>query len=243
MEIMNLRQETPRTLLNQILANGNSAQYQATTDVLEFLEIVDEEIQDSIEYLNSNDAQTSMNLDPYWPKWHSPWWHMTALYELGLAKEIPYKGLELLINGMDSYLHFFPFTEAEVPADRDPISDVLCLCALATAERVLRAAGVDVDSRLPWLRNWFTRYQLPDGGYNCDESAYAKNGKSSMISTVHMMESMLDRLERGLLSDTEIACLDESASYVVERRLMRSISKNFEIIDPLWCELTFPRFY
>ena len=240
---MNLNQETDASVRELLLESDTTSADQVASGVSRFLESLEDQIQNSIDYLDSDDAERSIKIDPYWPKWHSPWWHMTALHELGLAKRIPSKGLELFVEGIDRYLHFFPFTEADVPNDRDPISDVICICALATAERVLRASGVDVDSRLPWLREWFTNYQLPDGGYNCDEAAYAKNGKSSMISTIHMMESMLERLQQGLLNEPERACLDKSAAYVIERRLIRSISKNGELMDPLWCELTFPRFY
>jgi sulfide:quinone oxidoreductase len=40
-------------------------------------------------YLSSESALSSIERDPYWPKWDSPWWHMSLLNEMGLAKEIP----------------------------------------------------------------------------------------------------------------------------------------------------------
>lgn len=39
--------------------------------------------------LSSASALQSIERDPYWPKWDSPWWHMSLLNEMDLAKEIP----------------------------------------------------------------------------------------------------------------------------------------------------------
>jgi hypothetical protein len=229
--------------LPEILRADSLHEDQLGNRVSEFTAALESEIEKTIEYLGSSAASDSITLDPYWPKWDSPWWHMTLLHELGLANRIPNIGLQSFLKGIDGYLHFFPLTEDDLPAGRDPLADVLCHCALATADRVLRAAQVDVDGQLPWIGDWFIRYQLPDGGYNCDESVYTNSRKSSMISTVHMIEAMLDRLEHGVLEETQLECLDRAAQYVIERRLLRSISKNFELMDPLWCQLTFPRFY
>ena len=49
--------------------------------------------------------------------------------------------------------------------------------------QVLFACGVDIDGRAPWIRAWFLRYQLPDGGLNCDEKAYAGSGGASSIQS------------------------------------------------------------
>jgi hypothetical protein len=238
---MNSSQETTEKTLRGFLENQTSSGESSATSVLECLSTIENSISKSIEYLASDAAVESMKIDPYWPKWNSPWWHMTLLYELGLAKRIPYRALQLLENGLDGYLHFFPATEEEVPQGRDPIADIVCQCALGTAHRILLAAGSESDKKQPWIREWFLKYQLPDGGYNCDEAAYAKpNGKSSMISTIHIMESYLAMNDR---SDEENDCLDRSAEYVLKRNLFRSLSKSNQIMDPAWTQLTFPRFY
>lgn len=200
------------------------------------------EIDDSVRYLCSIEASESMRRDPYWPKWHSPWWHMTLLYEMGLTKRIPIDAINLLIDSLNNHcLHFFPFTEEEVPEGFDPIRSVLCHCALGTAQRVLIDFGIDVEQKMPWIGKWFSRYQLGDGGFNCDESAYTKKGgKSSMISTIHMIESLL---ALGSLNEDQITCLDKCVEYVLRRKLLYSISKGGQLMDPAWTELTFPRFY
>lgn len=239
---MNLNKESISSKLDALLENLPSSEESVSASVSDCLNTLEKPISESIEYLASDAASESMKIDPYWPKWNSPWWHMTLLYEIGLAKRIPYKALELLEKGLDDYLHFFPATEAEVPEGRDPIADVVCQCALGTAHRILLAADVPIDRKQPWIREWFSKYQLSDGGYNCDEAAYAKpNGKSSMISTIHIMESFLAHADD--LTEKEIACLDRSAEYLLDRKLLRSLSKADKIIDPNWVMLTFPRFY
>ncbi len=44
-------------------------------------------------YLTSEEALQSIGRDPYWPKWDSPWWHMSLLNEMDLTGEIPWPAL------------------------------------------------------------------------------------------------------------------------------------------------------
>ena len=46
-------------------------------------------IKSSIQYLNSKEAADSIRQNPYWPKWNSPWWHMSLLFEMKRADQIP----------------------------------------------------------------------------------------------------------------------------------------------------------
>ena len=61
-----------------------------------------------------------------------------------------------------------PDPPGRVPGGADPHRDVSCHCALGSIHQVLAACGVDVDRALPWIRPWFVRYQMADGGLNCD---------------------------------------------------------------------------
>ena len=47
------------------------------------------ELEDSLRYLSSDRALASVDADVYWPKWDSPWWHLSLLYELGEIKRAP----------------------------------------------------------------------------------------------------------------------------------------------------------
>lgn len=57
-------------------------------------------------YLSSELALESIERDPYWPKWDSPWWHMSLLNEMGLAKEIPQASILKMVQVLKN--HYLP---------------------------------------------------------------------------------------------------------------------------------------
>lgn len=180
--------------------------------------------------------------DPYWPKWDQRWWKLALLLELGRSHEIPESVLEDFVQELDEhYLHQFPLLESELPAGCDPYRQILCHCALGTAAQVLLSAGVDVWTRLPWLYDWILQYQLPDGGYNCDEQAYTNSRKSSMVSTVPVLEALLLSRPEGNFSQAERDLLKAGFNYLISHCLFRS-SKG-SLIDEAWLQPLFPRFY
>ena len=203
----------------------------------------EEALQKTIDYLNSEDAQLSLKRDVYWPKWDSTWWHILLLYELGLIKEVPKDLMELfalVVN--DNVLHFFPFTESEMPKETDPYRQILCFCAAGSLYQMLYSYGIDVDERIPWLREWFIMYQLPDGGYNCNEDAYTKDiKKSSITSTLPMVESLL-LFDQNQITDAEKHVLVNAANYIVSHKLFRKLTDS-TIMDLNFTEIRFPRFY
>jgi len=70
---------------------------------------IEDGIADSVRYLESDAAVNSLEADTYWPKWHSPWWHMTTLWELGEARRIPGRVQRAMIAGLDALpLKIFP---------------------------------------------------------------------------------------------------------------------------------------
>jgi hypothetical protein len=110
---------------------------------------------------------------------------------------------------------------------------------------MLSACGVDVDVAVPWATPWFTRYQMADGGLNCDNDAYLVKGEcpSSMVGTVSPLEAMLT----GELRGERLAFVDRAASFLIERRLMLGSSTEHNAAErrrePAWRQLCFPRFY
>jgi hypothetical protein len=200
-------------------------------------------VEQSVKYLSSPAAMLSLDDDPYRPKWSSPWWQMMALFELGMVAEIPAPAIEKMVIGLDKhFLKFFPFRLEDVPPGFDPVRNVQCHCAWGTMHQLLHAYGVDVDERLPWIRPWYLRYQLADGGLNCDEAAFTRSSpKSSVVSTLPPLEAVLYCTGREF-SDKEKQFLDSGAKYLLERKLIRSASTG-EIIEPQWQKLCFPRFY
>ena len=194
-------------------------------------------------YLSSPDALKSIERDPYWPKWDSPWWHMLLLHELGLTKEIPAAAVKKMVETLKShYLPTFQIDSKDIPEGVDPIRKGACHCAIGSVYQVLFSYGVDVDLELPWMRPWFLRYQLPDGGLNCDENAYTKQSpKSSIVSTLPCLEAILFCHTKNLSPD-ESSFLDKGANYLLRQQLFRKISTE-EIINKNWLEVKFPRFY
>lgn len=207
------------------------------------MQSVDNAIEKSKNYLASHQALQSIERDPYWPKWDSPWWHMLLLHEMGLAKEIPKEAIEKMIEVLkDHYLPIFPIETEEVPEGLDPVRKIACLCAVGNMYQVLFNCGIDVDAKLPWMRAWFLRYQLPDGGLNCDEAVYTKpTPKSSIVTTVACLEAVLFCRNRALTVE-ETKFLNSGAEYLIKQKLFRKVSTG-EVIDKNWLEIKFPRFY
>ncbi len=200
-------------------------------------------LEKSRSYLSSPTALQSIERDPYWPKWDSPWWHMSLLHEMDLVKDIPEAAVSRMVTALKShYLPVFPINEDEVPQGTDPFRQIACLCSVGNMYQVLFACGVNVDRELPWMREWFLRYQLPDGGLNCDERAYAKpTPKSSIVTTVSCLEAVLFCRSRELTQE-EVRFLDKGANYLLRQKLFRKASTG-EVIDKNWLEIRFPRCY
>jgi hypothetical protein len=200
---------------------------------------------ESVRYLGSDAAQRSTELDMYWPKWDSPWWHFLACVELGEARRVPERAVAALLAALKAFpLQVFPIVPEDLPPGYGD-SPSLCHCQLACAWQMLSACGVDVDRELPWAGPWFVRYQMADGGLNCDSDAYLVTGEcpSSMVGSVPSLEAML----LGALEGAREAFVDRAAAFLIERRLMLGSSTQHNAEErqrePAWRQLSFPRFY
>jgi hypothetical protein len=207
------------------------------------------EVEASVAYLSSGDALASLDADSYWPKWHSPWWHMLLLAERGEAGRIPPAASDALLRALQRLpLKIFPIHEGDVPAGLDAARDSSCHCALGCIVPVLLACGIDVDATLPWARDWFVRYQMKDGGLNCDDAAYRCTDEtpSSMVGTVPPLEAMLALTERQARPE-DLAFVHRAAAFLIERALVRGCrtvhNAEERLSEPAWRELCFPRFY
>ncbi|QSQ26758.1 hypothetical protein JY651_18320 [Pyxidicoccus parkwayensis] len=207
------------------------------------------EVEHSLAYLGSEVALASLAQDPYWPKWDSPWWHLLLLHERGASERIPGAAAEALVAAISRLpLKIFPIHPEDTPAGLDASRDAFCHCALGCIVPVLLACGVDVDTRLPWARDWFARYQMADGGLSCDAEAYLVQGEvpSSMVGTVAPLEAML-ALTAVRTRPEDVAFMDRAAGFLVGRALVRGSDTvhNAEERGSAtgWPQLTFPRFY
>ena len=207
----------------------------------------DPELQDAmnetVSWLSSKQALEMLRADPYWPKWDNPWWRMTLLWEMGHASLIPEVAVESMVKALQThYLPDFPQLD-EVKPPYDSRRHVICHCAVGTMFQVLHACGVRVDERLAWMRQWLFRYQLQDGGLNCDERVYVKEGgKSSMVSTLPSLEAILRCTPKPWTPET-VRFLERGAQYLLSHSVVRRAGGDRGVIDSSWLEPTFPRFY
>ena len=216
----------------------------ASVPEVRLTEDVEVAVGDSVRFLGSDAALRSLALDPYWPKWESPWWHMLALWELGEAQRIPHRAVAAMIDALNALpLKIFPHRREEM-AGADLLRDCVCHCALGSVQQVLVACGVDVAAALPWS-SWYARYQMADGGLSCDSEAYlvAHECPSSMVATVAPFEAML----LGPWTPERRSFLARAAGFLIERKLMLGSSSlhNAEERDAQadWLLPCFPRFY
>lgn len=203
-------------------------------------------ITESVAYLGSDAALRSIALDPYWPKWDSPWWHMLLLHELGEAQQIPSRAAAALAASLDALpLHIFPIHPGDAPPGTDSHRDFACHCALGCIVPVLAAGGVDMARTLPWVSPWFLRYQMADGGLNCDDQAYLRSGEcpSSMVGTIAPFEAMLDFGHTA----AERAFVTRAAEFLIGRALIHGSSTVHNASERdaavAWQQPCFPRFY
>lgn len=206
---------------------------------------VERGIADSVAFLGSEAALQGIELDPYWPKWNSSWWHMLLLHELGEARQIPARTSEAMAARINRLLHIFPIHPNEAPGV-DLQRDSACHCALGTMYPVLAACGIDVERALPWVGPWFVRYQMADGGLNCDNTAYLQTHEcpSSMVGTVSPLEAML---LGGAGTGEHREFITRAGNFLIERALIhgsRTVHNAEErTAAESWPKLAFPRFY
>lgn len=207
------------------------------------------EIEQSIDYLSSDFALQTVDADSYWPKWNSPWWHMLLLHEMGETKRIPHKLIERYIASLNRIpLKIFPIYPEDMPEGIDPFRGTPCHCQLGNVYQVLSAWGVDVDNELPWIRPWFLRYQMADGGLSCDNEAYLVKDEcpSSMVGTIAVFEAVLLHTKRSWTSE-EKTFLDRGARFLMDRKLMLGSPTVHNASErksaKQWTKLCFPRFY
>jgi hypothetical protein len=198
----------------------------------------------SVEYLVSPAAFASIEADPYWPKWDAPWWHMSVLFEMGLSDRIPKQTAKRLLDEIAA-THLPYFFKAEAPAGKTDKQDCPCPCSFGNIYQILGATGLDVDASLPWARSWFLKYQMKDGGLNCDEDAYHGDpNASSIVGTISPLEAILSVSE---LSPAEENFLNDGAKCLLDRKLMFGSTSTFNAEEKLdeadWLKPCFPRLY
>lgn len=195
------------------------------------------------ETLNGEKFYAQIEQSAYWPKWNSPWWSMLYLYETGNIEMVRYSSVESLLKCINKQcLHIFPITEDEVDCEINGFTGTMCFCQLGTLMKVSESSGVDIFNCLPWVNGWFERYQLADGGYNCDEAAYIGSKKSSLISTAPILEGLMAFVKNNPEQKQFDRILKSGIEYFINHKIFLSTSgKQIKSTD--WDKLIFPLFY
>ena len=193
--------------------------------------------------IQSEKARLMIERDVYWPKWDSPWWYILLLEETGRLAEVPVDVFKELLTCADrQYLKVFPVREEDVDGPVNGYTEVMCFCFFGSRMKLASKLDFDVFAHVPWAKTWLTRYQLPDGGYNCDESAYTGSGKSSLISTVVMLEGMVEYSKYTKDTESLAVNMQKAVSYLLKHQVFMSTAGR-EIPDVEWDKIIFPRFY
>ncbi len=200
-------------------------------------------VEESIRFLESNKAWDPERCKVSREKWDGAWWHMATLYEMGEVKQIPETAIERAKYWLEAQTWpVFVISDNDHPiSETDKLKMDCCHCELAVYYMILMAYGCDLDKELPWIREWFLKHQLSDGGLNCDPEAYTHSNKSSIVSTLPPLEAILWYTNREFTSQ-EADFLDQGARYLIEHRLVCS-KQNGNVIDMEWLKPCFPRFF
>lgn len=190
--------------------------------------------------IESEKALLMIERDVYWPKWDSPWWYILLLEETSRLKEVPVALFKELLTCADrQFLKVFPVKESDRNGQINGVTDVMCFCFLGGLMRISAKLELDIFAYLPWAKDWIHRYQLPDGGYNCDELAYTSSGKSSVQSTVLLLEGLIE-YSRFAREDIFVPYMQKAVSYLLKHQIyMTSAGKEIRDVD--WDKIIFPR--
>jgi hypothetical protein len=168
---------------------------------------------------------------------------------MGEAKRIPQITIRTFVECLNRVpVKIFPIHQGELPENLDPYRSSPCHCQLGNVYQVLAEWGLDVDKELPWIRPWFMRYQMADGGLNCDSSAYLVKDEipSSMVGTIAAFEAILLYTLRPWTNE-EISFLNKTAQFLLKRKLMVGSTTQHNASEresaEQWTKLCFPRFY
>ncbi len=183
--------------------------------------------------------------DVYWPKWKATVWPLILLAEMGVPGELPAvkRGCEYFLRAMDAQDHSWPPNFSENDEGKwSSYRSVWEPCVTGNMARTLTLFGFSEDRRVRDMFEWLVKYQLPDGGWNCEPGPWQKEVfHSSFMSTIEPLwafsELSAQKWPKGGREAVERAC-----EFMLMHRLYKS-DKTGKIIDDSWTSLHFPLFY
>ena len=181
--------------------------------------------------------------DVYWPKWRATVWQLILLAELGVPGDDP-----RVRRGCEYFLRMMDLQDRAWPPANYPDGDlrgwrlVWEPCVTGNMARTLVVFGLGEDPRVREMFEWLVRYQLPDGGWNCETGEWGKDVcHSSFMSTVEPLWAFSELPRQGWPKGGREA-VERACKFMLMHRLYKS-DKTGRVINEEWIRLHFPLFY
>ena len=183
--------------------------------------------------------------DVYWPKWSATVWQLILIAEMGIPSNhhAVRTGCEYFLKIMAAQdrswpPHFSDDDQGQVASHRS----VWEPCVTGNMARTLTVFGFGEEPRVREMFDWLVRYQLPDGGWNCEPGPWGKEvHHSSFMSTIEPLWafSALDP-QRWPKGGRE--AVERGAEFMLMHQLYKS-DRTGNVINEEWTKLHFPMFY
>ena len=114
----------------------------------------------------------------------------------------------------------------------------ICVAAMIIS---LCTYGKIKDQKIEEIIDYLLLHQFPDGGWNCSWNQSNKPTKSSLHTTISVLEAFFDYENNGYtyrLQDIKARIVD-AEEFILKKKLFRSVSTN-EIIKPSFIDFHYP---
>ncbi len=185
--------------------------------------------------------------DVYWPKWSATVWQLILLAEMGMPSDHPAvkAGCEYFLKIMDSQDRSWPprdYSDKDEQGQWPSWRSVWEPCVTGNMARTLTVFGFGEDPRIREMFEWLIRYQLPDGGWNCEPGPWGKEvHHSSFMSTIEPLWAF-SALDRQHWPKGGREAVERGAEFMLMHRLYKS-DRTGHVINEEWTKLHFPLFY
>jgi len=185
--------------------------------------------------------------DVYWPKWSATVWQLILLAEMGMRSDHPAvkTGCDYFLKIMDAQDKSWPppdYSDKDEEGQWPAWRSVWEPCVTGNMARTLAVFGFGEDPRVREMFDWLVKYQLPDGGWNCEPGAWGKEvHHSSFMSTVEPLWAFSE-LDRQSWPKGGREAVERGVEFMLMHRLYKS-DKTGKVIDEDWTKLHFPLFY